>query len=165
MSTSQKSSKKRTKKKAPNHSKASSKVQTESTLDFDFSSLRPVRSKQGSYRSTEPSMLTIVNTKKNGKRIVLAPEIVETIGSPSEVEIFLNDSGLVITEALFSGDNTFQLRTSANRYVIYAAELVQEVTEIFNLDFYNTTSLSFRTVQYINREDDTVAFVDLTTQG
>lgn len=134
------------------------------TAEFDFDSLRPVVSKQGGFSTSGPSKLTVVNTEKYGKRIALASEIIETIGSPSEVQVFLNNTGLVISEASEDSENPFRLRVSGNKYIIYSSDLVQEITNAFQLNFSQVTSVSFQNVQYITRHDQILAFVELRQQ-
>lgn len=126
--------------------------------DIDF---RPAMSKQLSRTFGKPSELSIVNTEGHGKRIALSVAIRKNIGSPDEVQIAFNDRGMFLGEYFPGIDNSFTLRKSGNKSVIYSKELVEEVTKLFDLDFTNRTTISFYEVQYMKIEGIPIAFVPI----
>jgi hypothetical protein len=130
--------------------------------DYREHNFRPVKSRQESRtKSTEASILTIVNTVKSGKRITFAGEVIDQIGSPSTVQIAFNEEGIAISQELPENETCFALRKSGKKFALYSNQLVEEVTTIFELDFSNKSSISFYDVQYLNISDEPVAFVVL----
>lgn len=123
--------------------------------------LRPAVSKQSSREALTASKLTIVNTKQNGKRIAIAPEVIEKIGSPASVQIAFHSDGMAIGEDLALDDNRFHLRTSGKKSVIYSSELVLEITKLFDLDFTNKTSISYQDVTFASIGGKPVAVITL----
>jgi hypothetical protein len=128
-------------------------------IDIGQLDLRPSASKQASKPASKASSLTIVNTKRNGRRITIAREVIVKIGSPTLVQIALNKTGVAIGKDLTGDDNNFQLRNAAKNAVIYSSELVQEITDTFDLDFTGRTSLSYHEVTYLNIKGKPVAFI------
>jgi hypothetical protein len=130
--------------------------------DYWSRNFRPVKSTHISRDAGDPCVLTIVKTNKFGKRISFANEVHEAIGSPDSVQIAVNDDGIVIGETLPGSTSSFKLRKSGKKPVIYAAGLVDELAELFDLDFSNgKSSLSFHEVEYIDLDGQTVAFMPL----
>lgn len=130
--------------------------------DYWSRNFRPVKSTHISRDAGEPCVLTIVKTDKFGKRISFANEVHEAIGSPDSVQIAVNDDGIVIGATLPGSTSSFKLRKNGKKPVIYAAGLVEEIAELFDLDFSDgRSSLSFREVEYIELDSQMVAFVPL----
>jgi hypothetical protein len=123
---------------------------------------RPVQSKQhGTRASIEPCVITVVNTKSNGKRITLSGDLIEKIGYSTAIQIAVNDEGIAIGGELPDNDTYFTLRKIGRKGVVYSTELVDEITELFELDFTERSSISFYDVTYLCMEDTEVAFVPL----
>lgn len=104
--------------------------------------------------------LTIVNAK-TGNRISIAKECYSGIGNLSTVQFALTDTSLIIGEKVLDNDNNFNVKESNGRGIIYSSALVKEITEHFNLDFSNKTSLTFSDVQYSNADDVQIMIVKI----
>ena len=103
--------------------------------------------------------ISVVYTKKNGNRVSFSKALIESIGTPSTVEIgFIeNDSEnyVVVGEELGSNQK-YTLKkhyeTSSVANIVYSKEVADKVVEIFNPNFNNVTTQTFGTfeVQDIN---------------
>lgn len=113
--------------------------------------LRPVKSRQVSRLTSEGSVLTIISTMDNGNRISIAEEVIETIGSSLKVQVAIYDDGVAISRNIPNTNNHFNLRKNGKKFVIYSKELVNEISETFELDFSNRSSISFQEESFANR--------------
>ncbi|MBU5353191.1 hypothetical protein KQI74_12905 [Paenibacillus barcinonensis] len=131
------------------------KVSTLANLDF-----RPVMSKHVSRAISKRSVLSVVN-HKNGTRIAVDGQVIEVIGASERIQVALNDKGIAIGEGFADEYNYFPLKKAANKAIIYSSPLVKEITEAFNLDFSNVSSISFHDVEYLKVGSHTVAFIKM----
>ncbi|THF72483.1 hypothetical protein [Cohnella fermenti] len=133
------------------------------TTKFSVQNLIPIQTKYESRDAAEPSTLTIVNTSKNGKRVVLSEELLETIGSPEKIQISLIENGIAICEQFSKAGTFYRLRPTGKKRCVYSAALVDLLTDDLQLDFNGRTSLSFREVEYISEDVELpIAFVPIT---
>ncbi|QNK57430.1 hypothetical protein [Paenibacillus sp. PAMC21692] len=123
-------------------------------------SLRPSASRHTSKPVSKKSVLTVVK-HKNGTRVTIDQDVIEKIGSPNRVQIALNHVGVAIGFGFTGDDNYFPLRKSENKAIIYSSSLVTEMTETFELDFSNVSSVSFQNAEYLNIGSQIVAFVKM----
>lgn len=126
-----------------------------------ISDLKAVGSKHKSKDGGGESAFSMVNTTDHGKRITLSPNLISKIGSPPKVQIAVNAKGIAVGSKLPENDSSFTLRKMGSKAVIYSAELVDELTALFELDFSNKSSISFYDVTYLSIDDIEVAFVPL----
>lgn len=91
--------------------------------------------------------ISIVNAD-TGKRITIAKECYSAIGNPAKLQFALTDNSLIIGEKVLEDNNDFNVKVSNGKAIIYSSALVKEITENFNLDFSNKTSLTFSDFQY-----------------
>jgi len=104
--------------------------------------------------------VNIVNNK-NGKRISFSKTLSMKLGLQNTIDIvaFEDDGVILLLKNLPHDDkSTFGLRGD-DKKIIYSAELVEILTEIFNLDFSTKTSRSFTNIS-IN--SDNIAEVRIT---
>ncbi|MUT64928.1 hypothetical protein [Paenibacillus sp. NEAU-GSW1] len=141
----------------------SNSVSIKEEIEIQQLELRPSASRQVSRGASPSNKLTVVNTERHGKRVVIAQEVIEKIGSPSTVQIAFNGDGIVICKNLGLDDNHFHLRTSRKNFAIYSKELVHEITENYKLDFTGGTSVSYQLVKYLNLKGTLAALVTLKT--
>ncbi|MEB4783509.1 hypothetical protein P5G60_17270 [Paenibacillus jamilae] len=127
----------------------------QSIFGADF---RPSNSKQINRSVVQKGVLTIVNTKANGKRILIASDVIKKMGNPTQIHVALNDKGIVIGQSI--AENYFQLKDAANKKVIYSSQLVKEITDAFNLDFSEKTCISYQNVSYVQYMGHTLASID-----
>jgi hypothetical protein len=99
---------------------------------------------------TSGGKATIVNSKENGKRMTFPKSLLEELGIEDNVDVSITPNGLAIGNELPKNAETFQLKMSGNKGVIYSASLVQEITEVFELDFSDRVSITFNEAEIIN---------------
>jgi hypothetical protein len=133
--------------------------------DFRQYNFTPAKSKHVSKDPGEESVLTVVNTSKNGKRVTFAPRLLEGIGSPDAVQIMLGEEGIAIGSKLIEGGEEYKLRKAGKKGVVYSAGLVEEITEYLGLDFSARSSISFRDLFFLKDGDRQVAFVPVSGQA
>lgn len=104
--------------------------------------------------------ISVVNAD-TGKRITIAKECYSAIGNPSKVQFALTDNSLIIGEKVLEDNNDFNVKVSNGKAIIYSSALVKEITENFNLDFSNKTSLTFSDVQYSNTDGVEIMIVKI----
>lgn len=97
---------------------------------------------------------TVVNSKKNGKRITFSKELMEGLGNPDSIELGCTNEGILVGRKLPENGEKFKLRKSGKKSVIYSAALVEEITEVFELDFSNRVSITFVDAEEIEYEVD-----------
>lgn len=95
---------------------------------------------------------TVVNSKKNGKRITLSKNLMEIFNDPEILEIGFTDEGIALSKELPENGTEFTIKKQGNKGVIYSAPLVDEITELFGLDFSDRVSITFVEAEEI--EDD-----------
>ncbi|MGN7454457.1 hypothetical protein ACTHPH_06555 [Paenibacillus pasadenensis] len=128
--------------------------------------LRPSTSVHKSREALPASMLTIINTKRCGKRVAVAEEVKKKLGDPVSIQIAFDDEGILLGENLgLKGDCRFTLRASGKKAVIYSSQLAEEITSLFGLDFSNKTSISFQGVTYLEYSGRPAAYIDMTQQA
>lgn len=124
-----------------------------------FNNLKPLNVPYGSKEAASESPFTVVNTEACGKRITIGKPVMGHLGSPETIQILTDKDGIVISKALSEDATSFRLRKSGKKSCVYSSNLVDTLTEEFNLDFSNRTSISFQDVEYLNFEGEPVAFV------
>ncbi|WP_373249803.1 hypothetical protein [Mediterraneibacter gnavus] len=80
--------------------------------------------------------ITIVNSKKNGKRIELLNKLTDVINFNDSVKIGFLENELVIVPTDANVElPIFKFKKVGRKKVIYSASLVQEIAEVLQLDF------------------------------
>lgn len=106
-------------------------------------------------------VLTLVRSEKNGKRAAFAEEVMDELGTPETVQIALSANEIAIGEKLPDG-NTFNIRKSGSKGVVYSAPLIDELTEHFNLDYTGgRVSITFYKVRYVSFDGSPVAIITI----
>lgn len=91
--------------------------------------------------------ISIINAN-TGNRVTIAKECYSAIGNPVKLQFALTDNNLIVGEKVLEDNNDFNVKVSNGKAIIYSSALVKEITENFNLDFSNKTSLTFSDFQY-----------------
>lgn len=104
--------------------------------------------------------ISIVNAK-TGNRVTIAKECYSAIGNPAKLQFALTDNNLIVGEKVLENNNDFNVKESSGKAIIYSSALVKEITENFNLDFSNRTSITFSDVQYSNTDDVQIMIVKI----
>ncbi|MFC5703063.1 hypothetical protein ACFPVX_17375 [Cohnella faecalis] len=133
-------------------------MQTENILH----NLAPLHIAYKSKDAADPSELTLVKTSKFGKRMPFSQSILEYIGSPTEIQVSVNENGIAISQGLPDGGTSFVLRKAGKKPCVYSSQLVDTIAALFNLNFDGKTSISFYEVTYLNDGKVPVAFIPIT---
>lgn len=121
----------------------------------------PSNCKGVSKATSTAGVLTIVNSKRNGKRVVLSKELMAELNEPEEVQISYGSDAIAIGADIPSNDNFFTLKTQKAKFVIYSSELVNEITVLYALKFEGNVSQTFYQVQYQGEGTSRVAIISM----
>ncbi|MHC1723202.1 MAG: hypothetical protein AB9836_08370 [Aminipila sp.] len=111
--------------------------------------------------SGEAGVLSIVNAK-TGARITVANTLLEQIGNPTELQVSYDKvkKAIIVGEQL-NNENSYPIRKSGSKGVIYTKGLVDEITEAMGLDFSNRSSITFQEAEYLQDEQYAVAIIKI----
>lgn len=124
----------------------------------DLDSFKPSESKVRSKSIGEAGAMSIVNAK-TGKRIIVSREVMEKLNNPERVVMSFAVNKIAIGEQLPNNDNYIKIKALKSKGVIYSAGIVKEITDIYELDFSNKTSITFLDVEYVKYEENVVAII------
>lgn len=98
-------------------------------------------------RFGEAGVVSVVNSK-NGTRVSLAKELYHTLGKPESVQIGFQEGELIIGAALGDGFTDYSLTQQGAKQIIYNKQLVHQITNAFELDFEDRSSITFYEASY-----------------
>lgn len=102
--------------------------------------------------------LSLVNTKKNGKRLMFSEELLNCLEINNEVQIgFLEDNILVVGAEINSSEPKFKLHKMGNKKVIYFKEIVEMIAEKQGISFQNRTTHTWYEPTIETYEDKLIA--------
>lgn len=101
---------------------------------------------------------TIVNSKKNGKRVTFSKDVMELFDNPESLEIGFTADGIVLAKKLPENGVEFRVKKIGNKGVIYSSSLVQEITELFVLDFSDKVAITFVDAEELEVTEDSSVF-------
>lgn len=102
-------------------------------------------------KSRVPTMFSIVNTKKSGRRIAInVSKVLNPLNVQEQVQISYNQDMRAIILGSNLGGTSYSLKKLQNKAVIYNAELIQKLTEVLELDFTSQSTVSFRNIKFVN---------------
>lgn len=137
-------------------------VEVSSEEDFDLDDAEQVETIPISKSIGEPGVITIINSKNNGKRVCIASEPMDILGNPEKIQVVLKPQGIVVGRRLPNTTKYFKVSKSGAKGVIYSYGLVEEITSKCNLEFSNgRVSLTFDKVIYKDTEDGKMAYFKL----
>lgn len=84
----------------------------------------------------------------------------DKLSNPTKVSISFSDERIAIGESLPNNTNQLNVKISGKKGVIYSAGIVNEITNLYGLDFSNRTSITFLEAEYIENKDCTVAIIN-----
>lgn len=95
-------------------------------------------------------VMSVVLSEKNGKRLVFSKELIDELCVEDELYIMHNGKSIMLSsEPLLGCPEPFILRAySADRKVLYCADLVKEVAKILDLDFTDCVCRTLTNVEY-----------------
>ena len=122
---------------------------------------RPMSSVQKAKKIAGKSgVMSVILSAKNGKRILLSAELCNKLGLHEKVYLMHDDDSIVIcAEPIQECGTEYRLReASANRKVIYCAELASEIARLFSLDFSDHVCRTLEHVEYAIDADEDVVY-------
>ena len=106
----------------------------------------------------EAGVMSIVSAK-TGKRIVISKEIMEKLNKPERIVMSFAEDKIAIGEQLPNNDNYINIKVLKSKGVVYSSGIVKEITDLYELDFSNKTSITFLDVEYVKYEENVVAII------
>lgn len=118
----------------------------------------PSNSKGTTKSFTKGGGVSIINTK-TGKRISVSKAILDYLNVEGKIQFAFSDNEIAIGKELPNNENYFNIRMSKTKGLVYCTSLVLEVTELYELDFQDRTSITFDNIQYQNIQGNNVVIV------
>ena len=117
----------------------------------------------GSHGGNSKPSLTIVNSKHNGKRIMLSKALKEALGIEQSFTVasFPEDGCILMGKELPNCNDKFNMSPS-DAQICYSSTLINHLVEAFNLDYENVTSRSFSEIQIDTSGDTPIAIIKLS---
>ncbi len=108
----------------------------------------------------ETGVITIVNSKKNGRRIEFLPQLCELLSIDEDVQLAFDENSLVVIPMTEEPEYpVFQLKKSGNKKVIYNTALVEEIIKQLKLDYSNCVSKTLDNVKIENWDEVDIAII------
>lgn len=126
-----------------------------------LANLRPAKSTSNSRSSGPAGIISIINSDHSGKRLSLAAELMSELDNPETVQVSFTDTELTIGESIPGCINNFTVKKNGKKGLVYAANLVVEICDNFDLDFSDKTSMTFQEVRYVTIDDNLIALITM----
>lgn len=104
-----------------------------------------VADKSNKKRGGRKGALTMICSEKNGKRLLLSVELVETLdlGEDRSLQMGFIGKKLVLAKKLPGEANCFELKKAGKKYAIYSSELVHEISRVQGISFQERVSYTW----------------------
>lgn len=104
-----------------------------------------VADQENKKRGGRKGALTMICSAKNGRRLMLSAELVETLdlSDKSTVQMGFVGDKLVIAKKLPGENNYFALKKSGKKFAIYSSEAVNEISRVQQLSFDGRVSFTW----------------------
>lgn len=104
--------------------------------------------------------LTVVNSKKNGKRLEVLESLYQVLNIQDEIKIgFYEQSILIAPVTAELSLPIYYLKDVGKKKVLYSAGLVAEIADVLGLDFSERVSITLSNVEVEDAFGTEVAFV------
>ena len=123
-----------------------------------FKRFIPSNSRSITKNITKSGGVSIINAK-TGKRISVSKSILDYLNVESKIQFAFSDNEIAIGKELPNNENYFTIKMSKTKGLVYCTSLVLEITELYELDFQNRTSITFNNIQYQNIQVNNVVVV------
>lgn len=130
--------------------------------ELDVNDLIEVSAKQSSSSLRGEGVLTIVNSEKNGKRLMIAKDVMGRLGECETIQISITKAGIVVGETIPGNSKKFRVKKQGTKSIVYAAGVVREITEQFGLDYSERVSMTFSEVEFSTIQGYDVAVISIT---
>lgn len=131
----------------------------EKNKSYDLENFRPALSKTKTRSNLKSGVISIINSNC-GKRVIISASVMDKLNNTTKVSISFSDERIAIGEMLPNNTNQLNVKITGKNGVIYSAGIVNEITNLYGLDFSNRTSITFSEVEYIENEGCTVAIIN-----
>lgn len=107
--------------------------------------------------------ITIVNSRCNGKRVMLSKALKTALGIEYNfcVEPYPDDGCIALAKELPNCENVYHL-SEADERSCYSSVLVNYLTKTFNIDYTEVTSHSFADIDFEDLDGKKVAIIKLS---
>ena len=101
--------------------------------------------KKNKNRGGKKGALTMICSDKNGKRLLLSAELVETLDIREDFHLQMGFIGkkLILAKKLPGEANRFELKKAGKKYAIYSSELVREISRVQGISFKGNVSFTW----------------------
>ena len=105
--------------------------------------IKPKAESNISTAKSPAGVCTVVNSEKNGKRVMFSKDIMECMDNPQKIEACFTESGIALAKKLPENGVEFNVKKIGNKGAIYCSPFVKEITKMFGLNFENRVSITF----------------------
>ena len=132
---------------------------------IDIEELNEVEEVKGSVRKKSKGGFGVINTSKV-KRVTLTKKIYGKLKEPKTVQVALLDEIVLIGEVIPNCKESHLIRQTSNGggACIYCAELVKVITEKYQLDFSDCSSITFSDIEYCRQDGKKIAVVHMVEE-
>lgn len=110
-------------------------------------------------KKKEAGLITVVNSQKNGKRVVLSHAVTKLLDLESTVKIALYGNALALSKDSQQITASFKLKDQGRKKVIYSSKLVDEIGLCLPLDFENCVSRTLYGYHYENINGEEILLI------
>ena len=110
-------------------------------------------------------VLTLICSKKNGKRLMISKELAETLELTDTVKIGFIGNQLVLGKRLPGDLNEFSLKKQGKKLVVYSAEVVQKIVKILDLELNGKVSKTWYKPLLDEHDNSPVAIFEAEGRG
>lgn len=104
--------------------------------------------------------VSVVNAK-TGKRVTISKPILDYINVDDKIQFAFSDNEIAVGKELPNNDNYFTTKISKSKGNVYSTGLVLEITELYDLDFKDKTSITFDDIQYQNIQGTNIVIIKI----
>lgn len=115
---------------------------------------------KGTTKKSVSGGISVVNAK-TGKRVSVSESIVDYLGVKDKIQFAFSDNKIAVGKDLPNNDNYFTIKISKSKGNVYSTGLVLEITELYDLDFRDKTSITFDDIQYQNIQGDNIVIIKI----
>lgn len=120
----------------------------------------PCSAKNSTRATSNKGGFSVVKAQ-TGNRATIAKQGYEHLGKPNTLQFAFSNTSVIIGANLPNNSNDFNVKDSNGKVIVYSTPLVTEISEAFELDFTNRTSMTFGDIQYTNSEGSPVIIVKI----
>lgn len=110
----------------------------------------PMKAQQKKPLSTEKGLISIINSKRNGKRLLYSSELTNKLDLEDSVFIVSDGQSIVMSKyPLIENSSSYNLKDGdSGKKILYCAPLVVEISDILGLNFDDCVSRTLSDVEY-----------------